>query len=95
MRKAEEMFALVKEWKQSGQSQKVFCQEHEIKQGTFAYWLRKKKQHEASTGGFLPVRVRPDSERKPVELIFPNGVRLQMEQADPGWIAALVRLWEC
>ena len=95
MRKAEEMFALVEEWQQSGQPQKVFCREHEIKQGTFAYWLRKKKQHEAPVGGFLPVWVGPDSQRNPVELIYPNGVRVQIGQADPGWIAELVRLWGC
>ncbi len=60
MRKAEEMYALIEEWQSSGQTQNVFCQEQEIKPGTFAYWLRKKRQSEESTSGFLPVRVSQD-----------------------------------
>ena len=50
MRKAEEMFTLVEQWQSSGQTQNLFCQEQGIKPGTFAYWLRKKRQSEESTG---------------------------------------------
>ena len=95
MRKAEEMFALVEEWEESGQTQKVFCQEQGVKVGTFAYWLRKKRQERESTGGFLPVRVRQDSGVEPVEVIYPNGVRMRVSQTDPEVISGLVRLWGC
>jgi len=96
MRKAEEMFALVEEWENSGQTQKVFCQEQGIKLGRFAYWLRKKRQNGESIGGFLPIRVSPPSQMaEPIELVYPNGVRMRVWQTEPGVISGLVRLWGC
>ena len=95
MRKVEEMFTLVEEWQSSGQTQKIFCQEQGIKPGTFAYWLRKKRQNGESTGGFLPVRVSRDLGTDPVEVIYPNGVRVRVAQADLEVISGLVRLGGC
>jgi len=44
------MFALVEQWKKSGKTQKVFCQEFDLKVGTFAYWVARKKRSEVPTG---------------------------------------------
>jgi len=70
------MFALVDKWKTSGKTQKQFCAEHDLKVGTFAYWVCKHKQagSEKPTGGFLAVDVSGRAELPPVRIAYPNGV---------------------
>jgi hypothetical protein len=39
-KKQEGMFRLIDEWKQSGQSQKEFCQEQGVAYCVFHYWYK-------------------------------------------------------
>lgn len=90
MSKQEEMYLLVMEYQSSGLSAKEFSKERGIGPSTFSYWIRKKKQ-EDHPGGF--VKIDTASSNNPLELIYPNGVRLQMNSADLPLIARLLKLY--
>lgn len=70
------MFALVDKWKSSETTQKQFCVEHDLKVGTFAYWVAKHKQASSSdpAGGFVDVDVFGSADSALVRIIYPNGV---------------------
>jgi hypothetical protein len=93
MKKTETMFALVDEWKKSGKTQKVFCQEMDLKVGTFAYWVAKKRRAEDTpAGGFARIDVTGEANRQ-VEILYPNGVKLSTDQWDLNLICQLIKLY--
>lgn len=88
----EQMFALVDEYRQSGLSAKVFCHERNIGLSKFNYWVRKKKQQNRRSG-FIKIATGQETSTIPIELIYPNGVRLQLATSDPILIARLLKLY--
>jgi len=92
MSKQEEMYDLVMEYQNSGLSAKTFSKEKGFSPSTFSYWVRKKKQ-EDHPGGFVKIDSLASSSNNPLELIYPNGVRLQMNTADLALIARLLKLY--
>tara|TARA_R110002049_G_C9136148_1_gene559294 strand:+ start:77 stop:355 length:279 start_codon:yes stop_codon:yes gene_type:complete len=92
MSKQEEMYTLVNEYQNSGLSAKAFSKEKGIIPSTFCYWIRKKK-NEDRPGGFAEVTKGSNGSSGELELIYPNGVKLQMNAADLGLIARLVKLY--
>jgi hypothetical protein len=59
--KEEAMFDLVRRWMESGQSQKQFSQENNIKLHTFMYWIHKFRQSESPDQGFTALSISPES----------------------------------
>ena len=53
-------FSMVESWKQSGLSQKAYCEQNTIRYHVFHYWYKvyKGKQY-SSTGTFVPLKVSP------------------------------------
>lgn len=93
MTKTEKMFALVDQWKESGKTQKAFCEEINLKVGTFAYWVAKKKRSDqASAGGFALVDVAGQTNGR-MEIQYPNGVKVAAEQWDLNLICQLINLY--
>lgn len=88
----EQMFALVEEYHQSGLSAKDFCQQQNIGLPKFNYWIRKKRQLKSSSG-FVKITTEQKFQISPVELIYPNGVRLQLVTSDPAIIASLLKIY--
>jgi hypothetical protein len=74
--KTKTMFSLVDQWKTSDKTQKQFCAEHDLKVGTFAYWIGKHKQagFGKPAGGFVGVDVSGLAESTLVRIAYPNGV---------------------
>ena len=75
------MFALIREYEQSGLTQDKFFDPYEIPKSTFAYWRKKylKETGRSKTkSSFIPVEVDPVREKQcdVLELVYPNGVRL-------------------
>ncbi|PWG81026.1 IS66 family insertion sequence element accessory protein TnpA [Pararcticibacter amylolyticus] len=61
IRTAEEMFAHVEAWKESGLSQKAYCHEHMIAYHLFPYWTKRYRM--------LTLRsICPDSQRLLISL---------------------------
>ena len=87
------MFDLVDRWKASTVTQKQFCADHDLKEGTFAYWVAKHKQ--AGSGepavGFVGVDVAGLETQAPVRITYPNGVVVSCP-ANPVLIGQLIAL---
>jgi hypothetical protein len=58
--KAVAMFDLVEQWRQSGKSQKQFCEENHIKLWTLLYWVQKYRQSKAPEQGFASLTLAPE-----------------------------------
>lgn len=77
----------------SGMTKVGFCQERQIKLGTFYYWAKKFRQ-ESAGGGFVRVDCRqrePIVGAEQVVVEYPNGVRIKVG-VDMGLIQKLIQL---
>jgi len=86
------MYAHIEACKNSGQSQKIYCEQVDLAYTTFQYWVKKYRevcnQDEASetTPGFIPVKVQPDSEpdqtgfTNQLHFLFPNGIQVKCSE---------------
>lgn len=84
------MRQLVEQWKESGLTQKVFCEKIGIKRTTFANWVKRGKE---KTGqGFVAITppIKPVSES--IEVIYPNGIRLKINASHIPVLSELIRL---
>jgi len=73
----EEMLSLIEQWQESGKTQQLFCQEHDLTYTTFYYWLRRyRRQLEESS--FLPIGISSGCH---IEIRYPGGVILQLPAA--------------
>src|SRR5690606_2431076 len=94
MTKQEKMYALIEAYRQSGRSAKMFCAEQGISLSTFQYWIQKQKKEQLS--GFIPVKAgMQPSGTHPVELVYPNGIRLCLSSFNPQQISQLLNLRGC
>lgn len=91
----EKMFSLIKSCKESGKSNKDFCQQNGIGQAMFYYWQRKlqESKQELSTG-FISVKVKNEfSFTNAIEIAYPNGVKLRLaEGTDLSVVRVLIGL---
>lgn len=86
------MLSLVKQWKASGQTKQIFCNQHNITHHTLSYWVTKYNQsRQPSPGGFTPIDLSP-AEAGHVSITYPNGVRISLNQAPLSLISQLIRL---
>src|SRR5690625_1058647 len=90
--KAEKMYALIVQWRASRQTQKVFCGEHDIKVGTFGWWVARKKRDDSLDSGFALVDMAGQPGSGKVEITYPNSVRISHGHPDMALIAQLIRL---
>lgn len=94
-----EMFPLVGQWQNSGQTQKVFCAAHDISVSVLAYWLRRYRDHYAgssdeadcrSKAGFVAVQMTTTGPTA-LEVCLPSGAVLRFGQVVPvGYLKALL-----
>ena len=100
----QEMFALVKEYKKSGQKQKEFCLHKGIAFSTFQRWLYlyraansdTESQVQQSTTDFIPI-TSPSQQQQAdsVCLIdYPNGVRVRLSNVDEKLLSCLIHCYE-
>lgn len=81
----------VQQWKESGLTQKVYCQNIGVKRSTFANWV--KRSNEKSVSGFIAIAPVLEPVPESVELIYPNGVRLKARLSDIQALATLIRIY--
>jgi len=93
--KAQRMFALIDQWRASGQRRDEFCRQHQIKVSTFSYWVtRKNRADKDNPGGFIRIETSGSSPSQDlVEIIYPNGVRLRIGGVNRSVISSLIRAW--
>ena len=77
MEKKEQMYALIREWEQSGLTRDQFCNDHNIRVSTFGYWRTKylRGENPETDSDFLPVY---PAEINQVEIQYPSGVILRL-----------------
>jgi len=93
MDKREKMALLVEEFARSGQTQKEFSASRGIALPTFNYWLRKLKDENGGTSGFVRVETGTAGSGEQLELVYPNGVRLKTASGDLSLLSRLIRLY--
>ena len=95
------MYPLVEAWRSGEQSKSRFCQEHHINIHTFNYWHQKYKldsdeAREVGRQEFIPLEVgRQGGEvwGHPLELRYPNGVRLCFDGlVDVQYLTTLIQI---
>lgn len=93
MSKEQEMFALIDEFENSSLNAKVFCKTKNLVPSTFYYWKKKKARKESPrTSGFIAISPKPGADG-PLELIYPNGIRLRLEASQLGLISKLLKIY--
>jgi hypothetical protein len=82
----------VEAWERSGQTRVAFCAARGLKLPTFDYWRRVLRRSPARE--LVPIVVAPEqaSPAMPVEVVLPNGIRLQVTPgSDLSSLRALVQ----
>jgi hypothetical protein len=75
----QKMFSLIDQWQQSKITQKLFCEQNDIRYYVFHYWYgryRKQNQNTAPSPRFVRLAVSPSTVNAYAELVLPNGKRL-------------------
>jgi transposase-like protein len=92
-KKADAMFSLVKQWKASGQTKQIFCNQHAITHHTLSYWVTKYNQsRQPSPGGFALIEAGDARQDQPLTLIYANGVQIRLSEINLPLISQLIRL---
>ncbi len=57
----EQMFSIIRDWQQSGLSQKAYCEEHNIRYHVFHYWYKCFRVSQLPGGyeGFISLKIQP------------------------------------
>ncbi len=85
------MLSLVRQWRQSGKSQKEFAHEHNLPIHTLRYWLYKQGRAAKSPEGF--VRLNVPTLGNGLKLRYPNGIELHFPPGLPvSAIKAFIRV---
>ena len=73
-------FAMIASWQQSGQSQKKFCLQNNIRYSVFHYWYKVYRNQKATDGGsFVALDMAPQLQAN-VEVHLPGGRRIVFHQ---------------
>ncbi len=79
------MFKLIEQWKESSMSQKLFCEQMQIRYHVFHYWYKQYKMVNGSetpaVSAFVPLHINQTISTDPfAEIIFADGKRLLLNQ---------------
>lgn len=89
----EYMFTLVRQWRESGLTQREFCLQHGITLAKFGYWIVRWKEDQSSGGaGFIPMGSAMTGNASAISIVYPNGVRLEIPSTDLGLVSRLIAL---
>jgi len=94
----------VSEWPASGLSQRLYCEQETIPFHTFKYWRQKQRALEKNDSeafqskSFVGLSLQTEPEQLisvpvPVELEYPNGVKLRIESLDATLLKPLITLY--
>jgi hypothetical protein len=76
----QQMYELIQQWKESGLSQKTFCEQQGLAFFRFYYWYKRYRTESASTdsgnGSFVKLKIGKPSRKLCTEIYFPNGVHV-------------------
>ena len=82
----DEMFSMIRNWQQSGLTQKAYCEQNKIRYHVFHYWYKcfRDLQLPAKEAGFIPLKIQPSTSVNTslphIELLLADGKRLLFHQ---------------
>jgi hypothetical protein len=90
-----QMFDLIEQWKQSGLSQNLFCQQHSIRFHKFYYWYKRYRRQpdvgQDSVAGFVKLKIEQPSVAASVEVHYPGGLRITFhDPVSSNYLKALI-----
>ncbi|GAA4419066.1 hypothetical protein GCM10023187_54050 [Nibrella viscosa] len=88
----QQLFSLIEAFPLSGLSLADFCQQAGISPAKFYYWQRKARQAAAPPPAFVALSLEPQPTALPLEVIYPNGVRIQLPGPQLSLLRSLVTL---
>jgi hypothetical protein len=82
----DKMSALISSWKQSGLSQKAYCEQNQIRYHVFHYWYKRYRDEQlnSSEPTFIPLNVKPslsDATCANIEVVLADGKRVLFHHA--------------
>ena len=82
----EDMLRMIGSWKQSGLSQKAYCEQNNIRYYIFHYWYKRFRDQHGVVGdaSFVPLNVKPSTfpvSNSAIEFVLPDGKRILFHQA--------------
>ena len=82
----QQMFAMIVSWKESGLSQKQYCEQNNIRYYVFHYWYKRYRDQQAPVkdGGFVALDVKASSSNAScaaIELLLGDGKRILFHSA--------------
>jgi hypothetical protein len=92
----DKMFTMIGSWKQSGLSQKAYCEQNQVRYYVFHYWYKRyrDKQLNSSEPAFIPLNVKPSLSAATcanVEVVLPDGRRILFHQpVSSGFLKAVI-----
>ena len=92
----EDMLKMIDSWKQSGLSQKVYCEQNNIRYHVFHYWYKRFRDQGGAIedGTFVPLNVKPSTfpvSNSTIEFVLPDGRRILFHQSvSPDYLKALI-----
>lgn len=80
-----QMFRMIAGWQQSGLSQKLYCEQNEIKYHVFHYWYKRFRNSRSvnTTPAFIPLQIKSPqtvSTNAGIELVLTDGRRILFNQ---------------
>lgn len=81
----QEMLAMIESWKQSGLSQKAYCEQNNIRYHVFHYWYKRYRHQQSAVNKdtFIPINVKPSTfslSNSAIEILLPDGKRILFHQ---------------
>jgi hypothetical protein len=77
----QDMLRMIGAWKQSGLSQKAYCEQNNIRYYVFHYWYKRYRdqQDAVDDATFVPLNVKPSTfpvSSSAIEILLPDGKRI-------------------
>ena len=81
----EDMLRMIGSWKQSGLSQKAYCEQNNIRYYVFHYWYKRYRDQGGAIedATFVPLNVKPPTfpvSNSAIEIALPDGKRVLFHQ---------------
>src|SRR3954467_7720131 len=92
----EDMLKMIASWKQSGLSQKAYCEQNNIRYYVFHYWYKRYRDQQGAVdnGTFVPLNVKPSTfplANSAIEILLPDGKRILFHQpVCPDYLKAII-----
>ncbi|MFT7036777.1 MAG: hypothetical protein ACJA2S_005317, partial [Cyclobacteriaceae bacterium] len=83
MRKSEQMFPIIEQWKESKLSKSTFCKQESLSLHVFNYWAsqyKKRRKPQAIGDGFIPLELPSDESSSYMEVTLLSGAKINFHR---------------